>query len=114
MTAPVTQVLTVRVTPLFSAVQDHAMNNRTTRTTLRIAALAVSSDGFLFGWNTNHPGMENFIGSISDFEINLHGVCAAAGHGTDGTKAVLALAFSTVAGWRVHCPKGASLHREVR
>jgi hypothetical protein len=114
MTDPVSQVLTVRVSPLFSAVLDHTLTNRTPRTTPRITALAVSSDGFLFGWNTDHPDKEGFIGSISDFETNLHGVCATAGLGPEDTEAIVALAFSRVADWRVHGRKGASPCGEVR
>ena len=114
MTGPVSQVLAVRVSPLFSAVLDFALNNRKPRTTPRITALAVSSDGFLFGWNTDHPDKEGFIGSISDFETNLHGVCAAAGLGAEDTEAVVAMAFSRVADWRVHGRTGASPYWEVQ
>ena len=114
MTDPVSQVLTVRVSPLFSAVLDFALNNRTPRTTPRITALAVSSDGFLFGWNTDHSDKEGFIGSVSDFEANLQGVCAAAGLGPEDTEAIMALVFSRVADWRVHRRIGMSPYREVR
>jgi hypothetical protein len=114
MTDPVSQVLTVRVSPLFSAVLDYALTNRTPRTTPRITALAVSSDGFLFGWNIDHPDKEGFIGSVSDFETNLHGVCAAPGLGPEDTEAVVAMAFSRVADWRVHGRTGASPYREVQ
>ena len=114
MTDPVSQVLTVRVSPLFSAVLDFALNNRTPRTTPRITALAVSSDGFLFGWNTDHSDKEGFIGSVSDFEVNLNGICVAAGLGPKDTEAVVALAFSRVADWRVHGRKGVSPCGEVR
>jgi len=114
MTDPASQVLTIRVSPLFSAVLDYALNSRRPRTTPRITALAVSSDGFLFGWNTDHHDKEGFIGSISDFETNLHGVCAAAGLGAEDAEAVVAMAFSRVANWRVHGPTGASPCREVQ
>jgi hypothetical protein len=114
MTDPASQVLTIRVSPLFSAVLDFALNNRKPRTTPRITALAVSSDGFLFGWNTDHPDKEGFIGSFSDFETNLHGVCVAACLGAEDTEAVVAMAFSRVADWRVHGRTGASPYWEVQ
>ena len=114
MTDPASKVLSVRVSPLFSAVLDHALNNRKPRTTPRITALAVSSNGFLFGWNTDHPDKEGFIGSVSDFETNLYGVCVAAGLGAEDTEVVVAMAFSRVANWRVHGPTGASPYWEVQ
>jgi len=114
MIDPLSKVLSVRVSPLFSAVLDFALNNRKPRTTPRITALAVSSDGFLFGWNTDHHDKEGFIGSVSDFETNLYGVCAAAGLGVEDTEDVVSLAFSRVADWLVQGAKGASPYREVQ
>jgi hypothetical protein len=76
--------------------------------------MAVFSDGFLFGWNANYAEKVGFIGSAKDFETKLHGVCAAAGLGMEGSKAVVALAFRWVDDWRVHRRNGVSPYREVR
>jgi len=76
--------------------------------------MAVFSDGFLFGWNANYAEKVGFIGSAKDFESKLHGVFAAAGLGPEGTKAIVAMAFSRIADWRVHRRKGVIPYWEGR
>jgi len=76
--------------------------------------MAVFSDGFLFGWNANYAEKVGFIGSAKDFETKLHGACAAAGLGPEGTNFVVAMAYSLIADSRSHGRKGASLHKKDR
>ena len=114
MTNPIAQVLAVRVSPMFTAILDYALDNQRPRTSPRIRALAITRDGWVVGWNDDTPLVQVFIGAVSAFEANVHGVCATCGLTQEETEAVVALAYSRIADWRVWGRRGANPFREVR
>ena len=114
MTNPTTKVLAVTVSPKFMAILDYALDNPRPRTGPRIKALAITRDGGLVGWNDVNPLVQVVLGTVSEFERNLQGVCATCELAQDETEAVVALAYSRIADWRIFGRKGASPYKEVR
>ena len=114
MTNPIAKVLAVKVSRKFTAVLDYALDNQHSRTSPRIRALAITSDGWLVGWNDRDPLTRRFLGAVSEFERNFRGVCASCGLTQDETEAVVAFAFSRIADWRIWGRRGASPYKEVR
>lgn len=104
----VQKVLAVQASAMFMAILDFALGNPEKRIDPQFTALAITSDGFLMGWNTAHPMKEGLIGSASDFERNLRGICAHAGLSADETESVAAQAYGKITDWRTSNPKGIS------
>ena len=114
MTNPIVKVLAVAVSPGFMAVVDYALDNQHSRTSPRIRALAITRDGRLVGWNDRDPLTRRFLGVVTEFELNLRGVCATCRLTQDETEAVVALAYSRVSDWRIFGRKGANPYKEVQ
>ena len=97
---PSERVLQVSVSPMFAALLDCVLGNPAPRTSPRITALAITSDGFLMAWNTSRPDKEGMLGRADDLERNIIGVCKAAELTDEETKDVLAAAMSKIHDWR--------------
>jgi hypothetical protein len=97
----VRHVLATQVSPMFAALLDFALDNPTPRTNPQVTALAITSDGFLMAWHTGRPDKEGMVGTASDFERNLRGVCAAWGMGVGDTDEVVAQAYRRITDWRL-------------
>ena len=114
MTNPIAKVLAVTVSPMFRAVLDYALDNPSPRTGPRIKALAITRGGFLVGWYDRDPLNRRCLGAVSEIERNLRGVCATCGLTQDEAEAVVALAYSRIADWRIFGRKGANPYKEVQ
>ena len=114
MTNPTTKVLAVTVSPMFTAILDYALDNPCPRTGPRIKALAITRDGGLVGWKAVNPLVQVALGSVSEFERNLQGVCAKCRLTQDETETVADFAFSRIADWRIWGRRGANPYRDVR
>lgn len=97
---PSERVLKVAVSPMFAAILDYCLGNTESRTKPQITALAIMSDGFLMGWNTENPHKEGLMGSASNLDDNLRGVCGAAGLTPEETEGVVREAYTKIEDWR--------------
>lgn len=103
MTKPLTpaeRVLQINVSPMFTAILDFVLENPAPRVSPRITALAITSDGFLMGWNTHRPHKEGMLGCASSLEQNILGVCGAAGLQPDEVAEVRAAVKAKIKDWR--------------
>src|SRR5262249_42888981 len=93
-----------RVSPRFHAVLA-CLLNQSGWTTPEIAALTVTSDGFLLGRARGDIGYNHILGTRSDLERNIIGASAAAGLTASETRRLLALCPSLSASF-------VNLHRQ--
>ena len=110
----VARVLTAKVSPTLAAILDYALNAPHPKTCPRIVSLAITEDGWLVAWSDRDPLTRMGLGAVSEFERNIRGVCATCELAQDETEAVVALAYSRIADWRVWGRRGANPFREVR
>jgi hypothetical protein len=66
----------IRVSPLFHAILAYLLG-QTGWTTPELAALSVTSDGFLLGMRKGDVGYDDFLGTHADLDRNLRGVADA-------------------------------------
>ena len=85
----------IRVGPQFHAVLA-CLLGQTGWTTPELAALSVTSDGFLLGMRRGDYGFNDFIGTHDDLAHNLRGVAQAAGLTPAETDALFTLAPQTL------------------
>jgi hypothetical protein len=81
----------IRVSPMFHAILA-CMLGQSGWTNPSLAALTVTSDGFLLGMREGDYGFNDFLGSRQDLMDNLHGVADAADLTQSEKKKLLALA----------------------
>jgi hypothetical protein len=94
------KVLAVRVSGMFAAILDYALDNPEKRVSPEVTALSITSDGFLMGWNTSRPDKEGFMGAASDLDQNIQGVCACVRLTPEETSEVTKAIYAKISDWR--------------
>lgn len=109
----VARLLTVRVSAMFGAILEYTLEAPVKNVSPQVLSLSITSDGFLMGWNTNRPDKEGLMGTASDLDRNLHGVCTACELSPELTEAVAAKVYAKISDWRHEGRKGASPYAGV-
>lgn len=103
------KVLTTRASAMFDAILDFALENPNPRVRPQVTALAITSDGFLMGWNTDRPDKEGFMGAASDLDRNLYGICKHCGLTPEETSEVVTAFYAKVTDWRTGAARKGTL-----
>ena len=98
--AAIAKILTINVSPMFSAILDYVFEHPEPRAMPQITAMTITSDGFLMAWNTNRPDKEGLLGNVADLDQNLRGICSACKFDPELTARIITKAYSRIPDWR--------------
>jgi hypothetical protein len=97
---PIQRVLACPASAMLDAILDFALDNPKKRVSPEVTSLSITSDGFLMGWNTSRPDKEGLMGTASDLDRNLHGICAHVGLNEAETAEVVTAVYAKISDWR--------------